>query len=119
MYKIGDFADKVNTSIRTLRFYDKIDLFKPDEIDLFTGYRYYNESQIADFNLIMDLKSIGFSLDEIKDNWGNFNDRLMLLKKEELLKEKKNIDMQVKKLDKMRLEFSKCEKEDIKVLRKE
>ena len=88
MYKIGQFAEIVQTSIRTLWFYDKIDLFKPEEIDLFTNYRYYSKNQIEDFHLINKLKNIGFSLQEIKENWGNFNDRVLLQKKEELLKNK-------------------------------
>lgn len=117
MYKIGAFAKIVQTSIRTLRFYDKIDLFKPEEIDLFTNYRYYSESQIKDFHLINKLKDIGFSLQEIKENWGNFNDRILLQKKEELLKGKNNIDNQIKELDKMRSDLGKTE--SVKVLRKE
>ena len=117
MYKIGQFAEIVQTSIRTLRFYDQIDLFKPEEIDLFTNYRYYSKNQIKDFKLINKLKEIGFSLEEIKDNCGSFNDRILLKKKEELLKNKKNIDIQIKELDKMRSQMNKTE--SVKVLRKE
>ena len=73
LYKIGEFADKVNTSIRTLRYYDEIDLLKPAQIDLFTNYRYYSENQIDDFNVIKALKDVGFSLDEIRDNFNHFN----------------------------------------------
>ena len=118
MYRIGQFAALVSTSIRTLRFYDKIDLFKPEEIDLFTGYRYYNETQIEDFKLILKLKEIGFSLDEIKNNWNNFNDSLLLKKKTELLNQKDIIDNQIKKLDQMRTIINKP-KQEVKVLRKE
>ena len=120
MYRIGQFAEIVNTSIRTLRFYDKIGLFKPEEIDLFTGYRYYSEKQVADFNLIMKLKSVGFSLDEIRENWDNFDDRIMLKKKQELLQNKKEIDSQIKRLDLMRQEIVKPKVgKEVKILRKE
>lgn len=117
MYKIGQFAKVVQTSIRTLRFYDKIDLFKPEEIDLFTNYRYYSENQIEDFRLIRELKMVGFSLEEIKENWGNFNDKVLLQKKQELFNNKEIIDKQIKKLDKIRSEINKTE--SVKVLRKE
>ncbi|MBR2833587.1 MAG: MerR family transcriptional regulator [Bacilli bacterium] len=117
MYKIGQFAEIVQTSIRTLRFYDKIDLFKPEEIDLFTNYRYYSKKQVEDFYLITKLKEVGFSLEEIKENWGNFNDKLLLQKKEELLQNKNSIDKQIKKLDRMRSVINKTK--SVKVLRKE
>ena len=117
MYKIGEFAKVVQTSIRTLRFYDKIDLFKPEEIDLFTNYRYYSDKQIDDFNLINKLKMVGFSLDEIKQNWNNFNDRVLLKKKQELMESRKYLNNQIRNIDLMRQEIN--ETETVKVLRKE
>ncbi|MEG0021256.1 MAG: MerR family transcriptional regulator [Bacilli bacterium] len=99
MYKIGDFSKKTKASIRTLRYYDKIDLLKPDSIDIFTGYRYYSEQKIDEYNLIMDLKDSGYSLDEIKKDWNNFNSTKMDLKKIQLLDEVKNINDKIKKLD--------------------
>ena len=48
LYKIGDFSKEVNVPVKTLRYYDEINLFKPIEIDLFTGYRYYDKSQIEE-----------------------------------------------------------------------
>ena len=46
MYKIGDFSKKTNVPIKTLRYYDEINLFKPAYQDYFTGYRYYENNQI-------------------------------------------------------------------------
>ena len=46
MYKIGDFSKKVSIPVKTLRYYDEINLFKPSYIDDFTGYRYYTDEQI-------------------------------------------------------------------------
>jgi len=89
-------------SVKTLRYYDDIDLFKPIEVDLFTGYRYYKEEQLKDLKLIETLKNIGFSLEEIKNNWDNFTEELFLNKKKELLKQ---IDLKkeaIKKVDEMR-----------------
>ena len=45
-YKIGVFSKITGIPVKTLRYYDEIDLFKPSEIDLFSGYRYYKEEQI-------------------------------------------------------------------------
>lgn len=35
MYKIGDFSRKVSVPVKTLRYYDEINLFKPSYIDDF------------------------------------------------------------------------------------
>lgn len=102
MLRIGDFSKLTGVPIRTLRYYDEIDLFKPADIDLFTDYRYYNEEQVEDLNLINELKKIGFSLEEIKNNWNKFSDEIMLKKREELLKKQEDINESIKKLDIMR-----------------
>ncbi len=102
MYKIGEAANILNTSVRTLRYYDEIDLIKPKEIDLFTGYRYYSKDQINDFQIIKLLKEAGFSLEEIKNNKDNFSEELMLKKKNELLKEITNIKTKIKQIDYLR-----------------
>ena len=81
LYKIGDFSNISGISIRTLRYYDDIDLFKPKEVDLFTNYRYYTMEQLDDLKLINELKKIGFSLEEIKNSWDNFSNDLFLKKK--------------------------------------
>ena len=87
LYKIGEFSKLTNVSVKTLRYYDEINLFKPQEIDLFSGYRYYSNNQLDDLKLILSLKDVGFSLEEIKKNKNNYSDALFLKKKEELLKE--------------------------------
>ena len=98
MYKIGDFSKLTGASIRTLRYYDEIDLFKPDEVDLFTGYRYYSEKKLQEFQIISELKNVGFTLEEIKKYWNKFSDQIMLNKKQQLLEEADNINKKVKKI---------------------
>ena len=66
LYKIGDFSKETGVPIKTLRSYNEIDLFNPVEVDLFTGSRYYSSDQLEDLNLILKLKKVGFSLEEIK-----------------------------------------------------
>lgn len=102
MLRIGEFSKLTNVPIRTLRYYDEIDLFKPAEIDLFTDYRYYKKEQIEDLNLINKLKSVGFSLDEIKQNWNNFTNELMIKKQNELKEKLKNINESIKEIDYLR-----------------
>lgn len=102
LYKIGEFAKLTNISVKTLRYYDEINLLKPEEIDLFSGYRYYSDKQKEDLEIILALKEAGFSLEEIKKNKDNYSDEIMLLKKETLLREQERLDERIKKLDYLR-----------------
>ncbi len=67
MYKIGELSKLCNISVKTLRYYDAEGLLIPDEIDKFTGYRYYSASKLDDCYRIIALKELGFSLDEIRE----------------------------------------------------
>ena len=102
MLRIGEFSKLTGVPIRTLRYYDEIDLFKPAEIDLFTDYRYYKEEQVADLELINKLKSVGFTLDEIKQNWNNFTNDIMEEKKRQLEQQLDDINQSIKEIDKLR-----------------
>lgn len=102
LYKIGEFSRRTNVSVKTLRYYDEINLFKPQEIDLFSGYRYYSDEQIDDLKVILSLKEVGFSLEEIKKNKNNYSDEIMLKKKQELLNARLDLEDKIKKLDYLR-----------------
>ena len=66
MYKIGELSKLCNIPVKTLRYYDAEGVLIPDEIDKFTGYRYYSASRLEDCYRIIALKELGFSLDEIR-----------------------------------------------------
>ena len=102
LYRIGEFSKLTGIPIRTLRYYDSIDLFKPSEVDLFTSYRYYKEEQVKDLELINELKEVGFTLEEIRDNWNNFSEELFLKRKEKLLEEIELKNEAIKKADILR-----------------
>lgn len=102
LYRIGEFSKLTGIPIRTLRYYDSIDLFKPSEVDLFTSYRYYKEEQVKDLELIKELKEVGFTLEEIRDNWNNFSEALFLKRKEKLLEEIELKNEAIKKTDILR-----------------
>lgn len=90
MYQIGEFSYLCETTIKTLRYYDKINLLKPVKINPLTGYRYYSEKQINTLKKIKDLQLSGFSLDEIKDLLQNE-------KKEKLNEQIKKLRMKAQK----------------------
>lgn len=69
--KIGEFSRLMQVTVKTLRHYEQKGLLLPDEVDEWTGYRYYSIDQMQKLNGIRDLQRLGFSLDEIKDIYEN------------------------------------------------
>lgn len=64
-YSSGSFARKARVSLRTIRYYDKINLLKPTRVDD-NGRRYYTDEDFTKLQQILTFKMLGFSLDEIK-----------------------------------------------------
>ena len=67
LFKIGEIAKLFNINIRTLRYYDDIDLLKPEYIDEKTGYRYYSTVQFEQLNTIRYLRELKVPLNDIRD----------------------------------------------------
>ena len=106
MYRIGEFSKLTNLSIRTIRYYNDIGLLIPEEVDIFTNYRYYGKRNIYEAKIIEELKSVGFTLEEIKNNWNHFDDKLFLQRKETLLKQINEKNEAIRKVDKLRSKIS-------------
>jgi DNA-binding transcriptional MerR regulator len=83
---IGELSKLYNISTQTLRFYDREGLFKPLYIDDNNGYRYYGIEQFALLDVIIFLRELGLSIEEIKSYMG----RRDLDSFVALLEEKKN-----------------------------
>ncbi|KAA3665232.1 MAG: MerR family transcriptional regulator [Chloroflexi bacterium] len=65
MFKIGEFSKLSRIPIKTLRYYHQIGLLEPEQIDDFTGYRFYTAVQLIRLNRILALKDLGFKLEQI------------------------------------------------------
>ena len=65
MFKIREFSQLSQVSIKTLRYYDQLGLLKPASIDPCTGYRYYTTTQLFRLNRIIAFKELGFTLEQI------------------------------------------------------
>jgi len=66
MYKIGELAGKLSVSTDTLRYYEKHQLITPITRSA-AGYRLYNDEALRGLHFIIRAKSVGFSLNEIKE----------------------------------------------------
>ena len=65
LFTIGETASLFNVNIRTLRYYDKIGLLRPEWVDPDTGYRYYSTKQFERLNTILYLKALKVPLEKI------------------------------------------------------
>lgn len=63
---IGEIAEFFGVSRKAIRLYEKKGIIKPVKIDEKNGYRYYSTEQIQQLNALLELKAMGFSLEEIK-----------------------------------------------------
>lgn len=66
IFTIGEFVQKSGVSIRTLRYYDSIDLLKPSD---YTdgGHRLYSKEDLILLQKIKSLQFLGLSLKDIKN----------------------------------------------------
>ena len=87
MYKIGDFSSMSKTTIKTLRYYEKEGLLKPVYVDLNTGYRYYETSQLVEISRIISLRQIGLSIKDIKNVLSGYDMEQILNKRKKEIQE--------------------------------
>jgi DNA-binding transcriptional MerR regulator len=66
MFSIGEFARHGRVSVRMLRHYDAIGLIRPACVDVATGYRFYEASQLDELNRVIALKELGFTLQQVQ-----------------------------------------------------
>lgn len=65
--KIGEIASLFNVSVKAIRVYEKKGIIAPAMLDPSTGYRLYEREQMLQLGTLLKLRSLGFSLSEIKE----------------------------------------------------
>ena len=63
MLSIGELADRTGVPATALRYYDELGLVRPARRE--SGRRRYDESAVADVGVVLFLRDVGFTLDEI------------------------------------------------------
>jgi DNA-binding transcriptional MerR regulator len=66
LHKIGEVAERVGLSLRTVRYYEEVGLVSPATRSE-GGFRLYSEEQIGRLRLITQMKPLGFSLEQMGD----------------------------------------------------
>ena len=64
-YSIGEFSKVTGLSVKTLRFYHEKGLLVPSSVDNASGYRFYDESKIEKARVIVQLRAMEFSIEDI------------------------------------------------------
>jgi DNA-binding transcriptional MerR regulator/effector-binding domain-containing protein len=64
-YSIGQFSQITGLSVKTLRFYHEKGILVPSSVDDVSGYRFYDAGKIEKARVIMRLREMEFSIEDI------------------------------------------------------
>ncbi len=78
-YSIGEFSQVTGLSVKTLRFYHEKEIPVPSSVDPATGYRFYDASKIEKARVIMRLRQMEFSIEDIAAVLGECSDEADIL----------------------------------------
>lgn len=95
-FKIGEISKLYGIGLDSIRYYEEIGIIKPMRSD--SGYRYYSIHDIWKLNVIRDLRSIGFTMEQIREylNHHTVSSSLSMLENE-----KETIAKQIQYLQKL------------------
>jgi DNA-binding transcriptional MerR regulator len=66
LLQIGDVAERVGLSLRTVRYYEEQGLLTPESRTA-GGFRLFSERQVDRLALIKQMKPLGFSIQEMRE----------------------------------------------------
>ena len=103
MYQISHFSKISGLTVKALRYYDEQGMLKPSYRDKNTLYRYYNENDLKKAQLIRLLRSLEFSISEIKEVLEMVNNEadLTYILQEKIVNIKENIRREKELIKKM------------------
>lgn len=96
MLKIGEFSKLSHLTVKALRFYEKEGLLVPASVDKWTGYRFYETSQLESAAKIRAYRQLDLSIDEIKAILNGADAKAVFAEKaKELQAQKEYIDVRL------------------------
>ena len=101
---IGKVAELAGTKVSTIRFYQRTGLLEePPKIH--GGFRYYSDNHVGRLRLILNAKSLGFSLEEVRQFISAGRERCDIIR--ELLKNRiDSVEAEIAGLDTARMTLS-------------
>ena len=64
--RIGELAERASTSVKTIRYYDRIGVLRPDERSE-SGYRLCGEDALDRYRFVRAAQAVGLRLGEIRE----------------------------------------------------
>lgn len=103
MYKISEFAEMTGLSKETLRYYEDVKLLEPAYINPKNKYRYYDDGSFFLAVLLVKLRNLGFSIQEMKsimndESFANL-EQLMIQKRTKMENQIAELRLQIKEID--------------------
>ncbi|WP_077618013.1 MerR family transcriptional regulator [Bacillus sinesaloumensis] len=103
MYKISEFAEMTGLSKETLRYYEDVKLLEPAYINPKNKYRYYDDGSFFLAVLLVKLRNLGFSIQEMKsimndESFGNL-EQLMIQKRTKIENQIAELRLQIEEID--------------------
>jgi DNA-binding transcriptional MerR regulator len=90
---IGAMAKLCNVTVRTLRYYEEVDLIGPAKRT--TGkYRLYNQRTVKRVKAILALQDLNYTLDEIVATLGSYSQTTTFTKEEQIRATRVSLEMQ-------------------------
>ena len=86
LYSVGDFSKITGLPVKTLHFYHEKGVLVPSRIDESSGYRFYDEAAVERARIIVSLREMEFSLQDIQEILSQADDDADLLSRLELQK---------------------------------
>lgn len=66
LLKIGEVCERVELSLRTVRYYEEVGLLTPSDRSP-GGFRLYSEADVARLEVLKGMKPLGLTLEEIRE----------------------------------------------------
>ena len=111
MFTAGEVSKLSKVSVRTLHYYDEINLLKPAKVNK-SGYRLYDDTSLKRLQSILMFKELKFSLKEIKTILDNKN-----VSFEEMLTHQiRLLELQKEHIEKLIILAKRIKKEGVRVM---
>lgn len=104
MFRISEFSEMSGLSKETLRYYEKAGLLEPAYVDSTNRYRYYDDGSYFLAVLLVELRKLGFSIQEMllvmnDESFANL-ESLVMEKRDAVLLEMKELNSQLARIEK-------------------
>ncbi len=100
--KIGEIAKKADMPVKTVRYYDEIDLVKPNGRSD-AGYRTYDEAALRQLIFIRRARAFDFSVNDCRELLGLYTDQARTSADVKAIAKKRLVEIEAKQAELQRL----------------